>query len=61
MDIRTALSFDLERIAEIYVKNHTETYRGLLSDDYFESLTLDYAKKMGHISFQYGQKNMGSI
>lgn len=45
MDIRTALSFDLERIAEIYVKNHTETYRGLLSDDYFESLTLDYAKE----------------
>ena len=45
MDIRTAVSFDLERIAEIYVKNHTETYRGLLSDDYFESLTLDYAKE----------------
>lgn len=45
MDIRTATSCDLDRIAEIYVKNHTETYRGLLPDDYFESLTLDYAKE----------------
>ena len=45
MDIRTATSSDLEKIAELYVKNHTETYRDLLSDDYFESLTLDYAKE----------------
>ena len=45
MDIRTATSYDLDRIAEIYVKNHTETYRGLLSDDYLDSLTLDYAKE----------------
>ena len=43
MDIREATSSDLERIAEVYVKNHTETYRGLLSADYFESLTLNYA------------------
>ena len=45
MDIRTAASSDLEKIAEVYVKNHTETYRGLLSDDYFERLTLEYAKE----------------
>jgi N-acetylglutamate synthase-like GNAT family acetyltransferase len=45
MDIRTATSSDLEKIAELYVKNHTETYRGLLSDAYFERLTLDYAKE----------------
>ena len=43
MDIREATSSDLERIAEVYVKNHAETYRGLLSADYFESLTLNYA------------------
>ena len=45
MDIRVATSSDLKKIAELYVKNHTETYRGLLSDDYFEGLTLDYAKE----------------
>ena len=45
MDIRTATASDLEKIAELYVKNHTETYRGLLSDAYFERLTLDYAKE----------------
>ena len=45
MEIRVAKSSDIEKIAEVYVKNHRETYRGLLSDDYFESLTLDYAKE----------------
>ena len=45
MDIRLVVSSDLEKIAEVYVKNHTETYRGLLSDDYFKNLTVDYAKE----------------
>ena len=45
MKIRVAASSDLDYIAEVYVKNHTETYRGLLSDDYFRALTLDYAKE----------------
>lgn len=45
MDIRAAASSDIEKIAELYVKNHRETYKGLLSDDYFESLTSDYAKE----------------
>ena len=45
MIIRLALSDDIQQIAALYVKNHTETYRGLLSDAYFETLTLDYAKK----------------
>ena len=48
MDIRLAVSSDLEKIAELYVKNHTETYRGLLSDDYFKNLTVDYAKEKWH-------------
>ena len=44
MDIREATSFDLEKIAEVYVKNHTETYKDLLPDEYFRNLTLEHAK-----------------
>lgn len=44
MVIREAVSSDIEKISEIYVKNHRETYSGLLSDNYFENLTSDYAK-----------------
>lgn len=45
INITAATSSDIEKIAKIYVKNHTETYKGLLSDDYLESLTIDYAKE----------------
>ena len=45
MEIRVAKSSDIEKIAELYIKNHKETYIGLLSDDYFKSLTFDYAKE----------------
>lgn len=58
MDIRTATSSDLEKIAELYVKNHTETYRDLLSDDYFESLTLDYAKEKWRTYFYSAGKKI---
>jgi ribosomal protein S18 acetylase RimI-like enzyme len=57
MKIREATLSDLERIAELYLKNHTETYRGLLSDDYFERLTPDYAKeKWGRFLYSEGKK-----
>lgn len=45
MMIRLATASDIEKIAELYVKNHVETYTGLLSDAYFASLTVDYAKE----------------
>jgi len=43
MEIRIADTCDIVPIAELYIKNHTETYRGLLSEEYFSKLTLDYA------------------
>ncbi len=43
--IRFADSSDIVKIAEVYVKNHRETYRGMLSDNYFDKLTSDYAKE----------------
>lgn len=44
MNIRFAKKNDIDDIAELYIKNHLVTYKGLLSDDYLSNLTLDYAK-----------------
>ncbi len=43
MMIRPATKNDIEDIAHLYVQNHTEVYKGLLPDAYFETLTVDYA------------------
>ncbi len=43
MLIRAAESDDIDRIAELYVQNHRETYSGLLPDAYFEVLSPAYA------------------
>ena len=43
MIIRKAVPEDLRSIAELYVKNHKAAYRGLLSDDYLDGLTTEYA------------------
>lgn len=45
MIIRPAKQSDIEKIAELYIKNHNEAYKGLLPDAYFERLTLNYAKE----------------
>ena len=43
MIIRFANPEDLEKIADLYVRNHKATYRGLLSEQYLDGLTTDYA------------------
>ena len=43
MIIRFAKPEDLEKIADLYVRNHKMTYRGLLSDEYLYGLTTGYA------------------
>ena len=43
MIIRFATPEDLEKIADLYVRNHKTTYKGLLSDEYLDGLTTDYA------------------
>ena len=45
MLIRIAEPCDYEKIADLYVSNHNETYKGLLPDSYFTSLTPEYARK----------------
>ena len=42
MDIRFAESIDLNRIAELYLRNHKTTYKDLLSPDYINRLDYDY-------------------
>ena len=44
MVIRAAETKDLENIADLYVRNHKSTYRGLLSDDYLDALTTASAR-----------------
>ena len=39
MDIRPAQPADIREIGALYVANHRETYRGLLSPAYIDSLT----------------------
>ena len=43
MMIRYAVPDDTGPVAEIYVKNHREVYRGLLPDEYFSVMTQERA------------------
>ena len=43
MEIRKATKKDIDNIAELYVSNWRETYRGLVSDEYLDGMTLEYA------------------
>ncbi len=43
MLIRNATVSDICSIAELYVSNHKSTYRGLVSDEYLDNLTVDSA------------------
>lgn len=45
MEIRRASTDDIESITKLYRENHAETYRGLLSEEYFSRPTPDYTKK----------------
>ena len=45
MLIRNAQPDDLDEIAALYVHNHRETYRGLLSEVYLDALTPAYARE----------------
>ena len=45
MEIRIATNADLPQIAQLYRDNHRKTYRGLLSEAYFEKLTHEYCLK----------------
>ena len=42
MDIRPAQPADIREVSALYVANHRETYCGLLSQAYIDSLTEDY-------------------
>lgn len=44
MDIEFATVVNLDDIAKLYVHNHKTTYKGLLSDEYLNSLTVEGAK-----------------
>lgn len=44
MDIIFATEENLDNIAQLYVRNHKSTYKGLLSDEYLDSLTVENAK-----------------
>lgn len=44
MIIGFATEKDLDFIAELYVHNHKATYRGLLSEEYLDSLTVESAR-----------------
>ena len=44
MIIRSATKADVADIAKTYVHNHRTTYRELLPEEYFETLTEDYAE-----------------
>ncbi len=43
MIIRDAVYDDIDNIAKLYISNWKETYKGLLSEDYLNSLTKEYA------------------
>ncbi len=45
MTIRPATVKDIENISVLYVKNHKTTYKGLVSEDYLSSLTVEKAKE----------------
>ena len=42
LTIRFATSEDLDSIARLYVRNHRQTYAGLLSEAYLSGLTVEY-------------------
>ena len=43
MIIRDVVYEDIDNIAKLYISNWKETYKGLLSEDYLNSLTKEYA------------------
>ena len=43
MEIRKANTNDIDNIADLYVSNWRETYRGLVSDGYLDGMTHEYA------------------
>lgn len=45
MLIRTAQPEELDAIAALYVQNHREAYRGLLSEEYFSRLSPAHARE----------------
>ena len=45
MLIRNATVSDICSIAELYVSNHKSTYKGLVSEDYLNNLTIEKAKE----------------
>lgn len=45
LTVRTAKAEDVNKIAQLYVHNHKETYKNLLPAEYFETLTENYAKE----------------
>lgn len=45
MYIRNVSDGDYNKIAELYVYNHRTTYRNILSEEYFDSLTVESAKE----------------
>ena len=45
MQIRLTIPEELDEIARLYRTNHRETYRGLLSEQYFSRLTPDHARE----------------
>ena len=44
LTVRPAKAHDVNNIAQLYVRNHRESYKKLLPAEYFETLTEDYAK-----------------
>lgn len=44
MTVRFTVKEDLDKIAKLYVHNHKTTYRGLVSEEYLNSLTVEDAK-----------------
>lgn len=44
MTIKFAVKDDLESISKLYVRNHKTTYKGLLSEEYLNSLTVESTK-----------------
>lgn len=41
MDIRLAMEKDVERIAKVHVKSWQQTYKGIISQDYLDSLKIE--------------------
>lgn len=56
MRIVFATEENLDEIAELYVHNHKTTYKGLLSDEYLNSLTVESAKTRWS-NYLFGNEN----